>query len=155
MTRRFFALLALLAAGFGSVLLIAPAQAAAAPATPPSVAATCSGTGCDHKDPVDYGCAASGSIVGSKQTAKGTFRLYYSSVCKTNWIQTPNYAGGGVDLELTVWDVPRNKVVRFPAPSTPGLHYGNMVYSPGNNCAHGLADWNGGDWDVDIPSSSC
>lgn len=156
MTRRFFALLALVAAGFVSVLAIAPAQASAAPST---ALVSCSGTACDGKDPVNSGCAASGSIVGSRSTAKGTFRLYFSSVCRTNWVQTPNYAGGSTrpdnKLELTVWDVPRNKLVRFFASSAQGVHYGNMVYSPGSNCAHGYADWNGGDWNVDIPSSSC
>jgi len=159
MTRRFFAMLALLAAGFASVLLIAPAQAAAAPAAPPVAAATCSGTGCDNKDPVNTGCASSGSSVASKDTAKGRFHLYYSSVCKTNWIRVGNYAGGSGrpdnKLQLTVWDAPRNKYVDFFASSSAGVHYGNMVYSPGNNCSWGMADWNLGGWDVQLKSSSC
>jgi hypothetical protein len=149
MSRKFFVALAILAAGFASA---APAAAAADEA---GITATCSGTACDNKDPVDSGCAASGSSVASKQTSKGTFHLYYSSTCKTNWVRVPNYAGGGTRLELSVWDVPRNKIVRYYASTSAGLHYGNMVYSPGSNCAHGFADWNGGNWDVDVPSSGC
>jgi Protein of unknown function (DUF2690) len=159
MTRRISAALILLSA-VASVLLAAPSQAAAGPPDAPvSIAVTCSGSSCDHKDPYNSGCAASGINVNSRSTAKGTFYLRYSTVCRTNWIYTPNYSGGSTawhgKLELAVWDVPRNVVDRFLAPATRGVHYGNMVYSPGSNCAWGFADWSGGDWDVRIPSSGC
>jgi hypothetical protein len=126
---------------------------------PVTVAVTCSGAGCDGKDPYASGCAATGNEVGTRNTSKGLFRLYYSGACRTNWIEIRNYAGGSSrpdgKLELTVWDVPRNKTVRYYASSTPGRHWGDMVYSPGSNCAWGFADWNGGDWDVRVPSPSC
>ncbi|MDX8032452.1 hypothetical protein SK803_19750 [Lentzea sp. BCCO 10_0856] len=69
--------------------------------------------------------AAAGA--GRKASAKGTFILYYSSTCKTNWIETPNFAGGTPNLEMTVWDQGRGKTVRFTAKPTAGRHYGNMV----------------------------
>ncbi len=54
-----------------------------------------------------------------------------------------------------MWDKGRDKIVRFASSPTPGRHYGNMVYSPGNSCAVGLADWNGGPWEATIESSGC
>lgn len=136
----------------GGVTTVASAAPAAAPI---SAAATCSGTGCDGKDPYDSGCG-SRSESGRKATAKGTFILYYSGTCKTNWIETPNYAGGTPSLELTVWDKGRNKIVRYDAKPTAGRHYGNMVYSPGSSCAVGLADWDSDStWEVAIESSGC
>ena len=129
--------------------------ASAAPAEAPiSAAATCSGTSCDGKDPYDSGCGGR-SESGRKSTAKGTFILYYSSTCKTNWIETPNFAGGTPNLEMTVQDRGRNKLVRFASSPTPGRHYGNMVYSPGDSCAVGFADWGGGAWEAVIESSGC
>jgi hypothetical protein len=136
--------------GFTAVASATPAEAST------SVAATCSAGGCDSKDPYDSGCGATRVNSGQKATAKGTFILYYSNGCKTNWIETPNYAGGGTDLELTVLDKPRNKVIRFGASTSAGRHYGNMVYSPGSSCSVGLADWDtDSTWEVAIESSGC
>ena len=124
-----------------------------------AVAVSCSGAGCDGKDPVDSGCAASAVNVGSQETRKGTFYLRYSRTCKTNWVHVGNYAGGSSardgKLNLTIDEITRNKTVRFLASPTPGAHYGNMVYSPGSNCAYGLAAWNEGEWDMVIASSGC
>lgn len=142
-------LLSRAAAAFGisAMLVIGSAlTASAAPVSkaedPVTVAVTCSGTGCDGKDPYASGCAASGDLVGSKNTSKGLFRLYFSDDCDTNWIEIRNYAGGSSrpdgKLELTVWDVPRNKTVRYYASSTPGRHWGDMVYSPGKQLRLGL-----------------
>ncbi|MDX8052031.1 DUF2690 domain-containing protein [Lentzea sp. BCCO 10_0798] len=137
------------------------AGASAAPAAAPiSAAVTCTGAGCDNKDPYDSGCGASRVNAGQKATVKGTFILYYSSTCKTNWIEVPSYAGGSTrtdgKLELAAWDKGRGKFLRFLASSSAGRHYGNMVYSPGDSCAVGLGDWNGGStWEVAIESSGC
>lgn len=134
--------------------------ASAAPAEAPiSAAATCSGTGCDGKDPYDSGCGSSRVNAGERSTSKGRFILYYSSGCRTNWIETPNYAGGSTrpdgKLQLSAWDGGRGKQVDFWASSSAGRHFGNMVYSPGSSCARGLADWTYGAWDVNIGSSGC
>ncbi|MFJ8964946.1 DUF2690 domain-containing protein [Lentzea sp. NPDC102401] len=143
--------------GLSIAMLGGVTAASAAPAEAPiSAAATCSGAGCDHKDPYDYGCGASRSKAGEKATARGTFILYYSSACRTNWIEVPSYAGGPPSLELSVWDGGRNKIVRYDAAPTAGRHYGNMVYSPGSNCSIGYADWDADvAWEVIIKSSGC
>lgn len=145
-------------AGLSIALLggVTPMATAAPAEAPLSAAATCSGAGCDGKDPYDSGCGGR-SEAGRKASAKGTFILYYSSTCKTNWIETPSFAGGTPNLELTVWDRGRGKTVRFTAKPTAGRHYGNMVYSPGSSCAVGYADWNNGNnvWELTVRSSGC
>ncbi|MGW4206779.1 DUF2690 domain-containing protein [Lentzea sp. NPDC004789] len=135
--------------GVTTVANAAPAQA------PLSAAATCSGTGCDGKDPYDSGCGGGRSEIDRQSTSKGTFILYYSNTCKTNWVETPSFAGGTSYLELTVQDRNRDKLIRFHTSPTPGRHYGNMVYSPGDNCAVAYVDWDGGLWDVILTSSFC
>ncbi|EWC60798.1 hypothetical protein UO65_3939 [Actinokineospora spheciospongiae] len=153
-----FSLVAALA--LPSVLLAQPASATTASTTGAvGVAVTCSGTGCDNRDPVATGCASSAINAVTKSTSKGLFILKYSTVCKTNWMYVGNYAGGSTrsdgKLQLDAWDQTRGKQVQFLASSSAGLHYGNMVYSPGDNCGYGLADWSGGEWDVTLKSSGC
>jgi hypothetical protein len=127
--------------------------------TPTAAAVSCSGTGCDGGDPVNSGCGNSSVTSQHISTPKGDFYLKYSTVCKTNWVLVPNYAGGSSrpdnKLQLYVEDAGR-KGVSFWAPSTPGTHYGNMVYSPGTRCAIGAADWQAdATWEVVLRSSSC
>lgn len=142
------------------------ASAATATSTPApsavntSSAATCSGVGCDHKDPVDTGCATGSTVVDRKSTGKGTFELRWSSKCQTNWVQIPNYTGGGQYLKFEVCDYYNasgdSVCVPFTAQPTPGLHYGNMAYSRTNNCAKGSARWGSGSQDVvRLASSKC
>lgn len=139
-----------------SIALLGGVTPAATAEAPVSAAVTCTGTGCDNKDPYATGCGASRVESGRKATTKGTFILYFSRTCQTNWIETPNFAGGTPSLELTVWDRARNKTVRFNAPPTRGRHWGNMVYSPGTSCAVGFADWDADSaWEVIIESSGC
>jgi hypothetical protein len=132
--------------------LLAP-MASAAPAV------TCSGTGCDKKDPAATGCDDSAITVDTATSAKGTFILRYSTVCKTNWVHVGSYAGGSTrsdgKLELHLEDQTRRVSNSFLANPTAGTHWGNMLYSPGTNCAVGSADWNSGGWDVVLSSSGC
>jgi hypothetical protein len=156
MMNRFRLLLAPLAGAAAAIGLavLSPSAAVAETATAPLP--LCSGTSCDNKDPVDSGCAASGVVVDSQTTAKGTFRLYYSTACETNWIQVGNYAGGGPHLYMDVCDLDRPECVAFNSGTNPGLHYGNMVYSPGSNCAKGYADYDSDTvYEVVLESSSC
>jgi len=150
--------------GFVSTASAAPAavETTMTAMAPVTAAVTCSTTGCDHKDPVDSGCSASAVLVTSKNTSKGLFRLYYSTACGTNWIQVNNYAGGSTRpdgyLHLVVWDVARGVwgFDFFDAQPTRGLHYGNMIYSPGNRCTAAWADWDAdGSSDVLLRSSGC
>jgi hypothetical protein len=130
-----------------------------ASADPVSVAATCSGTGCDNRDPAQTGCDDSAITVDTDATSKGTFLLRYSTVCRTNWVHIGSYAGGSSrpdgKLELRVEDHDRGVGFSYFASSTAGTHWGNMVYSPGSNCAVGSADWNLGAWDAVMSSSGC
>ncbi|MCG5219363.1 DUF2690 domain-containing protein [Streptosporangium sp. KLBMP 9127] len=148
-TRRALAMAAL----FGTALL-------GAQATPVNAAAvTCSGYGCDHKDPVDTGCSAGSTVVDKKSTAKGVFELRWSPNCQTNWVRTPGYAGGGQYLKFTVCDYTASGTAfcdSFSTQPTKGLHYGNMVYSRSQNCARGRAYWgSGGANQVLLASSKC
>ncbi|MET9629014.1 DUF2690 domain-containing protein [Lentzea sp. NPDC006480] len=124
-------------------------------------AVTCSGAGCDRQDPYDTGCGASRVVSGTKTSAKGTFRLYYSTTCKTNWIEVANYAGGSTatdgKLSLTAWDRARNEFAFFHTSPTPGRHYGNMIYSPRDSCGIGYAFWAPDPYtpEVRIASSGC
>jgi len=139
-----------------AAVVSAPAsQAAPAPARAP---VTCGGTRCDNKDPANTGCDAGARTVDSVRTSKGTFDLRYSTACRTNWVRVTNYAGGSTrpdrKLELTVWT--RRATVRFHASASAGSHWGNMIYSPGSECAQGGADWNGGSsFDAHLKSSGC
>jgi hypothetical protein len=142
-----------------ALMLGAPVVSAAAhqPGNGARLLASCSGAGCDDKDPVQTGCAQSARTVAYKDTPKGRFGLYWSAACQTNWVQINNYAGGGDYLKFKTSDLDRPYYGHiFIASTKAGLHYGDMVWSPGKNCAVGHADWkaNGHD-DVILKSSSC
>lgn len=144
----------------GAALLTGAPIASAAAHLPANAAwrhASCSGTGCDNKDPVNTGCARGARPVASKNTGKGLFELYWSSACQTNWVQVNNYAGGGDYLKFKTSDMDRPFYGHvFTASTKTGLHYGDMVWSPGKNCAEGHADWiNNGHDEVIMKSSSC
>jgi hypothetical protein len=144
----------------GAALMVGASVASAAahpPADPTSHRASCTGTGCDNKDPVRTGCARGARPVASKNTGKGRFALYWSATCQTNWVQVNNYTGGGDYLKFRISDMDRPFYGHvFTASTRRGLHYGDMVWSPGRNCAEGHADWvaNGRD-EVVIKSSAC
>jgi hypothetical protein len=148
---RKFTILALFLTAFLSVLAAPSASAA-----PQAIQASCSGTGCDNKDPAATGCSSGSTTVDSQTTSKGTFELRWSPTCQTNWVRVANYAGGGPHLFLDVCDVDRGVCALFNAPTTAGTHFGNMVYSPGSNCAEGLVDYDSDDtYEVVLTSSTC
>jgi hypothetical protein len=116
--------------------------AKAAPAAGPIVPlATCSGAGCDNRDPDATGCSAGSRNASGPDavvnTPWGIVELRFSPTCQTNWVRVRNYPGGTAGVRMIVRDVPRNKAVLFNASTTPGTHFGNMVFSPGSNCAIG------------------
>ncbi|MFC9692056.1 hypothetical protein ACFTSF_26125 [Kribbella sp. NPDC056951] len=50
--------------------------------------ATCSGTGCNNKDPYATGCNVGASPIHDfYPPGGGRFRMFYSGTCGTNWIQ--------------------------------------------------------------------
>jgi hypothetical protein len=138
-------------------IISASAAAASAPDGPARVLASCSKKGCDNKDPVGTGCARGARSVAHQDTGMGRFELYWSPSCQTNWVQINNYKGGGDYLKFIVADLDRPfRGHVYTATTRAGLHYGDMVWSPGRNCAEGHADWksNGHD-DVVVKSSGC
>lgn len=139
--------------------LLVPLAVPAASAEPASTAATCSGAGCDDLDPARTGCDDSAITVDTVSSSKGTFKLRYSTTCKTNWLYVGNYAGGSDrsdgKLEMRVEDHDRAEGFSYYASSAAGTHWSNMIYSPGDNCGIGAADWNYGDWDAVVSSSGC
>lgn len=161
--RRRLAGVALAATAAGATWVSGVPVALAAPDAPDApddatrLRAACSRAGCDNKDPVVTGCARTARPVASKNTPKGRFSLYWSPTCQTNWMQVNNYAGGGQYLKFKTSDMDRPFYGHvFTASTRPGLHFGDMVWSPGRNCAEGHADWmaNGRD-EVVVKSRSC
>lgn len=101
---------------------------------PDAQAASCSGTGCNGKDPVAAGCSGSTTVADTAPMfTGGKAELRWSPSCRTNWVRISNYSGGDSALRITVWSSQGN--VGFIAPGTPGNHWGNMVFAPG--CARG------------------
>lgn len=148
---------ALLVAACASMMSVLPAVASAAPV---EAAATCSGTGCDNKDPEVTGCADNAVTLASASTVKGRFELRRSITCNTYWVRFPNYAGGSTrpdgKIQLTVWDVSRDKYAHFFASSARGPHWGNMIYDAPPPCVWGMAHWtNDGSWDVILKGPGC
>jgi hypothetical protein len=122
---------------------------------PDAQAASCSGRGCNGKDPVQAGCSAGTTIADTAPMfTSGTAELRWSPTCKTNWVRVVNYAGGQSALRITVWT--GSDRVGFPAPGTPGTHWGNMVHAPG--CARGevaYVDRDGSHHTARLASSDC
>src|SRR5262249_37962634 len=139
-------LAAALLAGGTALALAAPASATStSAAATPTPALLCSGSSCDGQDPAATGCDATASTVDSIPTSFGTIDLRFSSACQTNWVRITGYPGGGTSLCLDVADLDRNVVIHFcvPTPISAGTHFGNMVFSPAQNCAEGAVLRNG------------
>lgn len=123
--------------------------------SPPAQAATCSGTGCNGKDPEATGCSAGATVADSVALyPSGRAQLRWSPSCGTNWVRILDFPGGSSSIRITVSS--EYGSVPFLAPGTPGSHWGNMVYAPG--CARGdvlyVTD-SGSHQDVHLESSAC
>ncbi|MBE3009036.1 DUF2690 domain-containing protein [Microbispora sp. NEAU-D428] len=94
----------------GRLLLLAsllPAVLAVAP--PAQAAATCSGSGCNGKDPQTYGCYSDAKPLASLSLNHGTstMTLFYSRKCTANWarITTPSFSlGANIWVENALGD---------------------------------------------------
>lgn len=122
---------------------------------PDAQAASCSGHGCNEKDPVTTGCSSGSTIADTAPMYNGgRAELRWSPTCRTNWVRVSNYSGGDSALRITVWT--SSDRVGFVAPGTPGNHWGNMVYAPG--CARGevlYVDSDGAHHTARLQSSDC
>ncbi len=107
-------------AAFSAALILGcGALVASAPA---AFAATCSGTGCDGKDPYSSGCAGSGASYYVAETAPlinastgvasnsyGYIQLWWSNTCHTNWARmVVNVSGATLGLEDVVLKSPNS-----------------------------------------------
>ena len=87
-----------------------------AASVPAAFAATCSGTGCDGKNPYSYGCAGPGASyyvaettplidasTGVASNSYGYIQLWWSNTCSTNWTRmVVNVSGATLGLEDVV-----------------------------------------------------
>lgn len=126
---------------------------------PDRPAVSCSGTGCNNKDPEATGCDSGATTVASTKTSYGELDLRWSAACQTNWVRITGYPGGTPLLEFEVLDATRDgnsNPIYYYAGTGAGTHWGNMVYSPAADCAEGLVAFHSsGDWDNGVGSSAC
>jgi hypothetical protein len=79
-----------------TLLLSAGVAVAANPSA--ASAATCSGHGCDNKDPNATGCASGANSLGSRNVVDtgiiiGVVEARYSPACGTRWVRTTSFFG--------------------------------------------------------------
>lgn len=151
---RLIAIIGLVGAMAVMTIVAAPAPAGAAP--------TCSGNGCNGKDPYATGCASGAYEITSAgryltdpygHTNGSIIHLFWSPSCQTNWpvVTQPQSC---TDSEGTaVWANVQNRTTGqwvnyvYQAKTAPTYVWGNMVYSPGPAWAYGDIDCNAAfDW---------
>ncbi len=103
-------------------------------------AATCSGSGCNGKDPVVTGCTASAYLAKQfpiRRVSDGTvvsgvyLQVYYSNTCGTNWVRVnKNPYCGKVVKVIDVAKVDGYHEVETD--TTCGASYSMQVYAPGS-----------------------
>ncbi len=106
----------------------------------PAPALSCSGSGCNGKDPVDYGCADDAQTVegSTKKIVGWPYTLYldqrWSPNCGTRWTRT--YSGSQAYYETTV-TIQRDTddYEKYPYNHSGTLNYTDMVYCPRSICA--------------------
>lgn len=121
-----------------------PVSAPTAAVTPaaPAVGVTCTGTGCDRKDPIETGCAKDARTVASAPIRDeiwnrdiGTVELRWSPTCQTNWSRaTVNFYSEnlanwavGVVRQRDEYHVEHDLVARL---QPGGVNYSDMIYAP-------------------------
>jgi hypothetical protein len=144
---------ALFTALITGILLVPAGAAQAAPS--PGVMASCSGHGCDHRDPAAAGCASGTTVADSAQTAYGRVEMRWSAACKTNWLRVPNLPGGVSGLVFDITERATGHYDVYRASTGPGAHWGNMIYAP--RCAYGTVVIMGSRGNISVPlaSSDC
>lgn len=121
----------------------------------------------DGADPQETGCSSGATTVSQTSRDGMTFQLRWSSSCQTNWVRILRYPGNipasqRDGLWMDVADLDREVFETFNgSTSLSGTRWGNMVYSPGANCARGALNYKDGSapgwnfYDVVMYSSSC
>lgn len=103
-------------------------------------AVTCSGRGCNGKDPYSSGCAQSAVLISRKSfldPASGIavayqtwLDTYYSRTCGTNWVRVSQNPFGGAAYKSI--QVQPNGYWETEIDTTYGYSYSMMVYAPGS-----------------------
>ncbi len=83
--RRFLFSIALLVSLFGMTAFVGVSTVSAHAVQRSSPQVTCSGNGCNGKDPVATGCASGAYTVQTAVFSNSNVELRYSPTCKTNW----------------------------------------------------------------------
>jgi hypothetical protein len=138
------------------------AVAAALVAAPTSAQAT-SGTGYDGTDPASTGCVNSGQKIFTRDLQDydglyaGTFEVWYSSACGTNWVRAYQPYNGGTSYKT----ITRNAQAGLPSftetETDPGAgwSYSMQVYAPGNTSIMvGGGFDTGGAFSVQMPATT-
>ncbi|MEO3810734.1 DUF2690 domain-containing protein [Sphaerisporangium sp. B11E5] len=123
----------------GALVLFAAAFATSGPV----MAAGCSGTGCNGKDPIAMGCADSRAYDvytreinygGTNLSATMRVILRYSPTCGTNWakveVTRSNPSNYSFQIALTLQDSGYNTVSGTSHGTVGRSGYGNMYYAP-------------------------
>ncbi|WP_017537596.1 DUF2690 domain-containing protein [Nocardiopsis halophila] len=121
----------------------------------------------DGADPQATGCSSGATTVRQNSRDGMTFQLRWSPSCQTNWVRILGYPGNipapqRDGLWMDVADLDREVFETFDGgTSLSGTRWGNMVYSPGTNCARGAVNYKDGSapgwnfYDVVLYSTSC
>src|SRR5438477_6662307 len=129
LTRLLLASVPLLAVLLGATLLLNPQHTAYAHTTAQARAsATCSGNGCNNKDPDQTGCAVGAYTVQTGVLASAYIQLRYSPTCGTNWARVLSRSNNN-DVYLVL--VERADGLAYGSKGLVGpVAWSNMVYAP-------------------------
>ncbi len=97
-------------------------------AAPLASAATCSGSGCNGKNPQTYGCAGDGDTVSNATASNGHYiELRYSKKCKAVWVRGDHFST--VKLEAGHYDKCGSWIVQktVKTPSDDGGWFSNST----------------------------
>lgn len=129
LARLLLASVALLAVLLGATLLLGSQRIASAHTTGQAKAlVTCSGNGCNNKDPIQTGCVNGAYTVQTGVLASAFIELRYSPTCKTNWARVESRGNNG-DVYLVL--IQRIDGLAYGAKGLVGpIAWSNMVYAP-------------------------
>lgn len=134
----------------GATMVVAPTMASASP--------SCSGSGCNGRDPYTSGCAQGAYEVTSAGryltnpyggTNGSIVHLFWSPSCRTNWtVVTQRQSCSDIQGTRVVANVLNRSTGQwvnyaYGAKTAPTYVWGNMVYSPGPAQGYGDIDCNG------------
>lgn len=104
-------------------------------------AVSCSGNGCNGKDPDATGCSQSAVLISRKAFLDPKYGIavayqtwldtYYSRTCGTNWVRVSQNPFGGIAYKFIKVDK-KGGYTEIEKDTTYGASYSMMVYAPGH-----------------------